>query len=480
MIKFYFLFTLLMAMNGRAAIEVSHKILEVDCATLSLVSTGTTIQSLCINTPITPIAFVVGNGGTGAVVTGLPNGVSGVYDAGSATFTLSGVPTLAGTFAYVVTTIGGDCATSLDGTITVNPNAMIRLSSASDSANAMYCVHSPITNLRYVLSQGATGAFISSGVLPLGVTANLVNNNYRITGVPTVTGTYPYSITTTGGCGSQTRSGVIRVVDEAIIEMVSPVESLTQSICAWGYIEPIKFHAPDNDGVIVLNVSPQAPQISLNPDSQGNYVIDFELFTEPGIYTFEVGVIQGYCGNPSITGTIEAKPRPVTMSFYSEYTDNTFTTLYHNWHDVIGATSYEYTYAIDNGPVIYGTTIPPVSEMYVTGLVPGQSVHFTYYPVGPFCFSSMSGTHSSTPLAAVEFDSKAFNYFPNPIDDVLNLKYSHPVTRVEIFNLVGQQVFASDYSLEQIQINTSGFNQGVYVVRVTSEEIVHVVKVLKN
>ncbi|WP_298239514.1 hypothetical protein, partial [uncultured Algibacter sp.] len=76
-------------------------------------------QTHCINTAITPISFTIGGGATGATVSGLPAGVTGNYSGGI--FTISGTPSVAGTFGYTVTTTGTCTQTSGSGTITVNP-----------------------------------------------------------------------------------------------------------------------------------------------------------------------------------------------------------------------------------------------------------------------------------------------------------------------------------------------------------------------
>ena len=91
-----------------------------DGATLSLTSTaGTATQSLCINTPIVSIVYTIGNGATGAIVSGLPPGVLGAFN--GEIFTISGASTQAGTFNYTLITNGGCGMAMLSGTISVIP-----------------------------------------------------------------------------------------------------------------------------------------------------------------------------------------------------------------------------------------------------------------------------------------------------------------------------------------------------------------------
>ncbi|NEW85281.1 MAG: T9SS type A sorting domain-containing protein, partial [Mariniphaga sp.] len=80
---------------------------------------STNSQTICLNTSISNITYSITGGVTGASVSGLPAGVSGNYDAG--VFTISGIPTISGTFNYTVTTTGTCTQTSAAGSITITP-----------------------------------------------------------------------------------------------------------------------------------------------------------------------------------------------------------------------------------------------------------------------------------------------------------------------------------------------------------------------
>jgi hypothetical protein len=89
--------------------------------TIALTS-GDVNQTVLNGIDITDIVYTITNG-TGATVTGLPNGVIATYLAG--TLTISGTPTENGTFNYSIYGTG-TCASSsvLTGTITVNDCVM--------------------------------------------------------------------------------------------------------------------------------------------------------------------------------------------------------------------------------------------------------------------------------------------------------------------------------------------------------------------
>jgi autotransporter-associated beta strand protein len=105
--------------NCKSSTRTAVTITENPNASISLTSaSGTDGQTVCINSPIDNITYLVGGGGTNAGVTGLPSGLSGNFNAG--VFTISGSPTASGTFNYTVTTTGTCSQTSANGTVTVD------------------------------------------------------------------------------------------------------------------------------------------------------------------------------------------------------------------------------------------------------------------------------------------------------------------------------------------------------------------------
>jgi len=175
-------------------------------------ATGTDNQTVCINTPITNITYTT-TGATGATFTDLPPGVIGNYADGN--ITISGIPMASGTFNYSVT-LKGTCGNVM-GSITVKPNNTITLTSDVGTDNQTVCINTPITNITYTTT-GATRAMFSG--LPAGITGKYEGDNITISGIPTVSGTFNYTITLTGGCGKTTAMGNITVIGCPGIEVL--------------------------------------------------------------------------------------------------------------------------------------------------------------------------------------------------------------------------------------------------------------------
>lgn len=89
--------------------------------------------------------------------------------------------------------------------VTVTPNNTV--SSASSAPTT--CINTALTNITHSTT-GATGIGPATG-LPTGVIASFASNIITISGTPTVSGIFNYSIPLTGGCGSISATGTITV-----------------------------------------------------------------------------------------------------------------------------------------------------------------------------------------------------------------------------------------------------------------------------
>lgn len=263
---------------------------------------ATTTQTVCINTGITNIQYLVGGTGTGAGVTGLPTGVTGKYVAG--VYTISGIPTVSGTFTYTITTTGPCGAVTATGTINVTPAATITLSSASGTDAQVACNNLPITPITYAVNN-ATGASITGGALPAGITGSFAGGIFTISGSTAQTGVFNYTITTSGGCASATISGKITVNGQKIV-LTSGAAS--PSVCA---------NAPMTD--IMFTISGEATGASISGQPAGvTGTLSGKTFTVNGIptaaagsYPYTITTSGPNCDPATITGTITVQPTAI-------------------------------------------------------------------------------------------------------------------------------------------------------------------------
>lgn len=78
------------------------------------------------------------------------------------------------------------------------------------------------------------------------------------------------------------------------------------------------------------------------------------------------------------------------------------------------------------------------------------------------------------------FDSSNFTYYPNPVKNTLNLSYNQEISNVEVFNLLGQKVSSNVINANAAQIDMSNLSKGAYMVKVTSNNQLKTIKVIKE
>lgn len=265
--------------GGSCTPAVFAGVITVDPSpTLSLISLpGSDNQTVCQNTPISPILFTVGGSATGATVTGLPAGLSSTFLLG--TVTISGTPTVSGTFNYSVTTTGGACAPlTVTGTIQVDALHSLSLVSALGTDGQTVCENTPISSIDYQFGGSATGANVTG--LPIGVASSNAGSIASINGSPSASGSYSYTISTSGGaCPAVSLNGTITVDIGPSLTLVSPIGTDNQVVC---------------EGTAILGID-----YSVGGSATGAAATGLPLGTSA---SFAAGVLS-ITGTPTIAGT---------------------------------------------------------------------------------------------------------------------------------------------------------------------------------
>lgn len=182
------------------------------------VSAASSSPTLCINTALTAITHSTVRATGIGTASGLPAGVSASWSTN--TITINGTPTESGTFNYSIPLVGGCGTINATGTIIVTADNAVSVASSSP----VLCINTVLTSITHTTSGGTTGIGVATG-LPSGVTASWSSNTITISGTPTVSGTFNYSIPLTGGCGIVNATGTITVDNVAIGGAVSGTTS---------------------------------------------------------------------------------------------------------------------------------------------------------------------------------------------------------------------------------------------------------------
>lgn len=117
--------------------------------------------------------------------------------------------------------------TCVSSTVTISNANTAGIASSSPTV----CLNTAIAPSITIITTGAAGIGIATG-LPAGVSAIWSTNTITISGTPTASGTFNYSIPLTGGCGNVNATGTITVSD--IIDWVNLQWPPNGSICQGG------------------------------------------------------------------------------------------------------------------------------------------------------------------------------------------------------------------------------------------------------
>ena len=284
--------------------------------------TSNSLQTLCEGDAIADIVYTLSGGATDATVIGLPNGVG--YVVSGDKLTVKGAPTddinSSQDYVYTVTTVGGCGPATATGTLTVNPEAIIELTSATGTDNQNLCEGTgPIDPITYELSEGGNALVVNN--LPPGLSYTFDSSNIltiagNLSGNVSTGTTYTYEVEVSGGCGDGNKVyGRISIDADSELDLVD-TNSANQTRCEGEQIAPIKLQL--GGGAVAAEV----PDLPSGLTTQ--YDASTRIFTISGsiaenitvntAYTFEVKTTGNACAtaaNPeaSIQITINVLPK---------------------------------------------------------------------------------------------------------------------------------------------------------------------------
>jgi gliding motility-associated-like protein len=184
------------------------------------------------------------------------------------------------------------------GTVTlVDPLTTMVLSSANDAQTV--CINTAISDIVYTTTNGATD--VTATGLPAGVTGSYNAGTFTISGTPTASGTFNYTVTTVGGCGTVTLNGTITV--NPLTTMVLSSANDAQTVCINTAISDIVYTTSGATDVTLTGLLPAGVTGSYNA---GTFTISGTP-TASGTFNYTVTTVGG-CGTVTLNGTITVNP----------------------------------------------------------------------------------------------------------------------------------------------------------------------------
>ena len=63
---------------------------------------------------------------------------------------------------------------------------------------------------------------------------------------------------------------------------------------------------------------------------------------------------------------------------------------------------------------------------------------------------------------------------------MLNIRFDKTISKVNIYNIVGQEIIAKPITTDLTQIDMSNLSKGTYLVKVSSNQLIQTIKVVKK
>ncbi|ESU18459.1 hypothetical protein FCR2A7T_27460 [Flavobacterium cauense R2A-7] len=304
--------------------------------------------------------------GNAATVTATP-GVAGSYNY---SWTVPAGFANPGNVSTFTTTIAGNYSVVITNTITTCSSAS---ASGTVSTNSLptVTVNSPVTcagnSVTVTATPGAAGTYNYAWTVPAGAT----NPGNVATFSTSIAGTYSVVITNTATtCSSASASGTVTI---------NPLPTVTvnsSSVCAGGTATVTATPGTAGTYTYVWTV----PAGVTNPGNVASFTT-----TILGTYSVVITDTTTSCSSASASGTVTASPSGGSMNLQCGPYNNNPTypnSIYIDWSNVPGITTFNYSYSINGGPVVTGSQNSPSSIYIVTN---GMPITFTLSGVGSVC-----------------------------------------------------------------------------------------------
>ncbi|WP_428657515.1 right-handed parallel beta-helix repeat-containing protein [Runella sp.] len=257
-------------------------------STIPAICVGATSFSIPYTNPTqSPNTYSIsGTGITGVTNGGLTNPINVTLNMGASG---SSIP-----FTLTVKNSTTNCESApIMGSVAVTANT-----AGAASSSPTLCINTRLTNITHITT-GATGIGTPTN-LPAGVSAAWAANTITISGTPTASGTFNYSIPLTGGCGTVNATGSITV------------KSLPTAVISGGGTACAGATLP-NVSIVMTGIAPWSVTYSngSTPTTVNNIMTSPYVITGAAAGTYSVTSVSDVnCTGTSMTGTATVTVNP--------------------------------------------------------------------------------------------------------------------------------------------------------------------------
>lgn len=210
--------------------------------------------------------------------------------------------------------------------------------------------------------------------------------------------------------------------------------------------------------------------IRLDVTSSGDFIVkDFAYESTPG-----TGILAGAmpitCPDPSGLATNNETENSADITWTAGGSET-------EWEIEYGTTGFSPgsgTTVVDNdgtlGESLTGLTANTTYDVYVTAIC------------GPADESGQTGpeTFTTLPLGVENQSFEGFSFYPNPVQNKLNMNAQRNIGQVEIYDLLGKKVLSIQPGQMDHQIELSSLRSGTYLMKITIGKNSKVFKLIKK
>ena len=138
------------------------------------------------------------------------------------------------------------------------------------------------------------------------------------------------------------------------------------------------------------------------------------------------------------------------------------------------------TISNEDASVVYASGITPL--VWQSGI--NEGVLKYYLHTNAACGYEMVNRSKyitcSTALGESEMVWENLKWHPNPVSDILYINHTQILDKIDVFTLLGQSLYNEFVGRSEAYIDFSGFADGIYLVRITSENQSKVLRLIKE
>lgn len=357
---------------------------------------------------------------------------------------------------------------------------------AADAYAGEYANVNIVSGKQYTFTSSVTTDYIT--ITNQGGTAVLASGVTPVTWISNFAGVIRYHINTNSSCGTQNTSRVRSITCATPTGCNAPTQlfydglGTTTNNIGWTPAIPV----PSNGYTYCYSTVNDPFSSAAITGNTTNTVVTLSNLLPNTTYYFWV---KSNCGSTQ-TNWVAGDP----FTTYSTSTCNPPTQLF---YDGLGSTSnniawldatpvpgngYVYCYSTVNDPfssaAITGTTVDTYAVL--SNLLPNTTYYFW---VRSNCGQTnwiSGGSFTTYALGIDTFSMEKIKLYPNPVKSIFTISLDKKITKVSVFNLLGQEVLTKSVNSNETTVDVAHLTAGTYLVKITSDDETKTMKIIKK